>query len=126
MATLVDPSALEAVFQVDDDDKVIAHPGEPIVNIDAVAARRKVNGYIGREISMMMGGAPAALVYSKGRLVWRVPIIFTTPFDGQLGVVGVVDVDTKTTELIIPPNLEETLHANANALLKNTPRDPRR
>ena len=88
MSTILDPSMIEPVFQGDDDDKIIARPGEPIVNIDAVAARRKVNGYIGREISMMMGGTEPALVYSEGRLVWRVPIIFTTPFHGQLGVVG--------------------------------------
>jgi hypothetical protein len=73
---------------------------------------------------MMMGGIAAALVYSAGRLVWRVPIIFTTPFRGQLGVVGVVDVDVRTSELLIPPNLEETLRANANALFKDSPHSP--
>jgi hypothetical protein len=92
--------------------------------IDAVAARRKVSGYIGREVSVMMGGTAPALVYSEGRLVWRVPIIFTTPFEGQLGVVGVVDVDIRTCELLIPPNLEDTLHANADALLKNSSYSP--
>jgi hypothetical protein len=69
----------------------------------------------------MMGGTTPALVYSEGRLVWRVPIIFTTPFEGQLGVVGVVDVDVRTCELLIPPNLEETLRSNADALLKDLP-----
>jgi hypothetical protein len=92
--------------------------------IDAVAARRKVNGYIGREISSMMGGTAPALVYSEGRPVWRVPIIFTTPSQGQLGVVGVVDVDARTSTLLIPPNLEDTLHANADALLKNSSYSP--
>ncbi len=125
MPTTVDPTIIDPVFQGDDDDKIIARPGEPIVNIDAVAARRKVNGYIGREISVMMGGIAAALVYSKGRLVWRVPIIFTTPFDGQLGVVGVVDVDAQTSELLIPPYLEETLRANANALLNDSSHSPK-
>lgn len=117
MSSIVDSASIEQVLH-GEDDTVLALPGEPMVNIDAVTARRKVNGYIGLEISTMMGGTAAALVYSKGRLVWRVPIIFTTPFDGQLGVVGVVDVDVRTSELLIPENLEKTLRANANALLK--------
>jgi hypothetical protein len=125
MATTLDPSAIEQVLQRED-DTVIARPGEPIVNIDAVTARRKVSGYIGLEVSTMMGGTEAGLVYTKGRLVWRVPIIFTTPFDGQLGVVGVVDVDARTSELIIPANLEEKLRANADALLKGLPHSPTR
>jgi hypothetical protein len=124
MSSILDPSTIERIFQGDDNAEIIARPGEPIVNIDAVAARRKVNGYIGREISSMMGGAEAALVYSKGRLVWRVPIVFTTPFDGQLGVIGIVDVDARTNRLLIPSNLEETLQANANALLKDSPHSP--
>jgi len=123
MSSMIDPIRIEQVLQ-GKDDTVIALPGEPIVNIDAVTARRKVNGYIGLEVSTMMGGTAAALVYSKGRLVWRVPIIFTTPLDGQLGVVGVVDVDVQTTELLIPPNLEVTLQANADALLKTLPHSP--
>jgi hypothetical protein len=96
----------------------------PMDFIDAVTARRKVSGYIGLEISSMMGGTAPALVYNEGRLVWRVPIIFATPFEGQLGVVGVVDVDARTGTLLIPPDLEETLHANADALLKDLPHSP--
>lgn len=121
MSSIVDPLTIEHIYRSSDDDKIIALPDEPIVNIDAVAARRKASGYVGREISAMMGGTTAALVYSKDRLVWRVPIIFTTPLRGQLGVVGVVDVDARTQELLIPPDLAMTLHANADALLKRTP-----
>jgi hypothetical protein len=125
MPITLDQSTLEQVLQ-NEDDIVIALPGEPIVNIDAVTARRKVNGYIGLEVSTMMGGTEAGLVYTRGRLVWRVPIIFATPFDGQLGVVGVVDVDARTSELIIPANLEEKLRANADALLNSLPHSPTR
>lgn len=124
MSSIVDPGVIEQVLQGDRNDKIIALPGEPIVNIDAVAARRKVNGYLGREISMMMMGTTPALVYSEDRLVWRVPILITSPFRGQLGVIGVVDVDVRTSELIIPLNLEATLHANANAILKDSPYTP--
>lgn len=69
----------------------------------------------------MIGGTEPALVYSEGRLVWRVPIIFTSPFQGQLGVVGILDVDARTSTLIIPPNLDKILQANADAILENPP-----
>ena len=123
MTSITDPSIIEELFH-GNNAQIIALPGEPIVNIDAALARRKVNGYIGHEISTMMGGIEPALVFIEGRLVWRVPIIFTTPFQGQLGVVGAVDVDAKTSELLIPPHLEEMLMANADALLKNSPHSP--
>jgi hypothetical protein len=124
MASIVDVSANQSIFQVHEDDQIIARPGEPIVKIDSSTARRKASGYIGREISMMMGGIEAALVYSNGSLVWRVPVVFTTPSQGQLGIVGVIDVDAHTGELLLPSNLEETLLINANALLKSSPHSP--
>jgi hypothetical protein len=124
MPITLDPSTLEQVLQ-GEDDTVIALPGESIVNIDAITARRKVTSYIGREINLMMGGTEAALVYSKGRLVWRVPVILTSPFRGQIGVVGVVDVDARTGELLLPKNLEATLRTNAHALLEDSPHSPK-
>ena len=124
MSSIVDSASIEQVLH-GEDDTVLALPGEPIVNIDAVTARRKVTSYIGREINLMMGGTEAALVYSKGRLVWRVPVILTSPFRGQLGVVGVVDVDTRTGELLLPANLETTLRTAAHALLEDSPNPPK-
>jgi hypothetical protein len=121
MSTVLNPLTIEHVLQGSANDIIIAQPGEPIVNVTAFTARQKVNGYIGREISSMMGGSEPGLVYTKGRLVWRVPILFTSPFQGQLGVVGVVDVDARTGVLLIPPNLEELLQANAHAILKDHP-----
>jgi hypothetical protein len=92
--------------------------------IDAVTARRKANGYIGREISVVMGGRETTLVSVDGRPVWRVTIILTAPSYGQIGVVGTLDVDAHTGELLIPPDLEETIIANANLLLKELPEAP--
>lgn len=123
MATTLDPSVLEEALR-GEDDTVIARPGEPIVNIDAATARRRVTSYIGREINLMMGGREAGLVYSKGRLVWRVPVIYTSPQRGQLGVVGIVDLDARTGELLINANLEATLRNNAHALLENPSHSP--
>ena len=64
---------MEKVLHLRENDTVIiAQSGEPIVNITARDARRKVNAYVGGEISLMMHGIDPALVYSEGRLVWRV------------------------------------------------------
>lgn len=65
----------------------------------------------------MMGGATPALVFSKGRLLWRVPIVMTTPSAGILGVVGTIDVDARTGQFLIPSNLEAQVIARAQALL---------
>ncbi len=99
------------------DDFLIAQPGEPIVNITPFTARQKVSGYVGYHISYLMGGDEPALVFSKGRLVWRVPIIFTRPHEGVLGVVGQIDVDTRTGRLIVPQDLAAQVEANAEQLL---------
>jgi hypothetical protein len=103
------------------DDVLIAEPGEPIVNVTAFSARQKVSGYVGREISFMMGGGEPALVYSRQRLVWRVPILLTTPKDGIVGVVGVVDVDARTSQLLLPSDLKAAVEANAQALIARSP-----
>ena len=117
MSLTVDPAVIEQVLQGDRNDKIIALPGEPIVNITARDARRKVNGYVGGEISLMMHGIEPALVHSEGHLVWRVPIELATPIDGHIGFVGSLDVDARTSDLLIPPHFVEEIEANARALL---------
>jgi hypothetical protein len=121
MASILDLSANQAVFQIHEDDQIIARPGEPIVNVTARDARRKVNGYIGKEISLMMIGLEPALVFSEARLVWRVPIALATPTRGPFGLIGVLDVDTRTNDLIIPPHFVEEIKTNARSLLASSP-----
>jgi len=99
------------------DDFLIAQPGEPIVNITPFTARQKVSGYVGYNISHMMGGDEPSLVFSKGRLIWRVPIIFTRPHEGILGIVGQIDVDARTGRLIVTPDLAKQVQANAEQIL---------
>ena len=38
------------------DEYIIAQPGAPIVNITAFTARQKASGYVGDQISHLMGG----------------------------------------------------------------------
>jgi hypothetical protein len=115
-------ATLEQLLQLGADNTfVIAQPGEPIVNISDRDARRKVNGYVGGEITLMMIGLVPALVHSEGRLVWRVPISLATPKCGHLGFVGALDVDARTGELFIPANFAEEVQANARAILIDSP-----
>jgi hypothetical protein len=67
------------------DEFVIARPGEPIVNITGFTARQKASGYVGDRISHMMGGDEPTLMLVEQRLVWRVPIILTSPSAGPPG-----------------------------------------
>ena len=95
---------------------LIAHPGEPIVSVPAADARREVNGYVGQHISHMMGSVDPALVYANNGLVWRVPIVLTTPRRGQLGVVGILDVDAHSGDLLIPENFSQTIQNRAKRI----------
>lgn len=99
------------------DDFLIAQPGEPIVNITPFTARQKVNTYVGEHVSHMMGSDEPALRYSRGRLIWRVPVILTSPFKGTLGIVGYLDVDARTGRLLAPANFIEEVEANARTLV---------
>lgn len=117
-------ATIEQVLQVREDDMIIAQPGEPIVNVSAHDARRKVNGFVTAEISLLMRGLDPALVYSKGRVVWRVAIEFATPKRGHVGYIGALDVDARSGDLLIPTNFVEEIEANARALLKNSPHPP--
>lgn len=99
------------------DEYIIAQPGEPIVNITAFTARQKASGYVGDQISHLMGGGAPTLILARGRLVWRVPIIFTRPSQGIIGTVGELDVDARTGRLIVPPHFVEQAQVRAKALI---------
>ncbi|VAW40722.1 hypothetical protein MNBD_CHLOROFLEXI01-4321 [hydrothermal vent metagenome] len=99
------------------DEYVIAHPGQPIVNITAYTARQKVSGYIGDQISHLMGGGEPALVLVDDRLTWRVPIILTNPSQGIVGTVGSLDVNARTGSLIVPSNLKKQVEARAKEII---------
>ncbi|NCF64498.1 MAG: hypothetical protein GWP61_00900 [Chloroflexi bacterium] len=99
------------------DEHLIAAAGEPIVNITAYTARQKASGYVGGHISHMMGGGEPSLVLSRNRLVWRVPILLTSPSHGTLGVVGNLDVDARTGQLLASPDFADQVKAYAQTLV---------
>ena len=100
---------------------VIANPSEPPLNVTAFTARQKVSGYVSASISHMMGGDEPALLFSNQRLVWRVPIVLTSPTRGRLGFVGSLDIDARSGHLLILPSFTSTIQSNAKALLERLP-----
>jgi hypothetical protein len=91
--------------------------GEAALLVNAGRARQLASGYVGAMISHMMGGDEPALLWSRHRLVWRVPIVLTSPAQGVLGVVAALDVDARTGQLMIPADFLEQVTRNAQTLL---------
>ncbi len=98
---------------------LIASPGEPIINVTAFTARQKVSGYVGGHVSHLLIGGEPSLIFSQKRLVWRVPIVLTTPRRGRLGEVGHLDMDARTGQLLMSPDFSEQIKQHAQALAEN-------
>lgn len=99
----------------------IAAPGEPIVNITAYTARQQASGYVGSEISHLMGGGDPALLLTQGRVVWRVPILLSSPRRGILGQLAHLDIDARTGQMFVPPDFISQIETHAQALLDSSP-----
>jgi hypothetical protein len=112
------------VYQREQGETLIAAPGEPALNITAYTAAQKVSGYVAGKISHLMRGETPALVFSQGRLVWRVPIVLATPIRGPLGVVGTLDVDARTGQLLVNSTLTMQVESRAQALIAGSPSSP--
>lgn len=100
---------------------IIAAPGEPIVNITAYTARQQASGYVGSHVSHLMGGGDPTLLLTQGRIVWRVPILLSSPRRGILGQVAHLDIDARTGQMLIPPDFISQIETHAQALLDSSP-----
>lgn len=92
------------------DIKVVAD-----VNISAYAARQRVDDFVVSDISYMMHAGDAELVLAE-RICWRVPIILSLTSQGDVGKVGVIDVDVETGQMHVTPQLIAEMNAHAEAL----------
>ncbi len=113
-ATLMEKTTQEGEY-------ILARPGEPVFNITAFTARQKVSGYVGDQISHLMGGDEPTLLWAKNRVVWRVPILLTVPSRGVVGTVGYLDVDARTGQLLISKDFVKQVEKHAEALTSNSP-----
>ena len=89
------------------------------INYTAVAARRRVSGYVASNVSVLMGGEDPTLVLAD-RIVWRVPVVLTMPGHGVLGRVGEIDVDVETGEILVTEALLIGIKDHAKRLAAGT------
>lgn len=89
------------------------------MNITPVVARRKVNVLMLEKVgNLLHGGSPA--LFLKDRIYWRVPVILSTPSQGQVGQVGDIDVDAETGEMMMDNRLLEDIAEHARRLLASS------
>lgn len=85
------------------------------LNLSAFAARQKVNGFILSDISYMMHAGEPTLVVSDS-IYWRVPVVLSLTSHGDVGDVGMIDVNAETGQMLISPNLVAEVSARAEGL----------
>ena len=74
------------------------------IKVTAAQAQRKVDRWLLEFVSVIMGADPPTLVVGE-RAVWRVPAHISFPNVGHAGVVGTVEVDVETGDML--DNTEE-------------------
>ena len=85
------------------------------VNVTAFSARQKVTGFVVDQISTNMHGLEPSLIVGQ-RLAWRVPIVLSIPPRGDLGIVGEIDVDVETGEILYTRALITEIKQHAREL----------
>ncbi len=84
--------------------------------VSADSARRRVSTFVGEEIADLLYGERPDLVWQERGVSWRVPVVLSSRALGRIGVVGAIDVDVKTGELIVSADLIQALEENAQRL----------
>ena len=91
------------------------------INISADEAQHRVTQFVHRKISSQMHGEAPTLTLG-GRTCWRVPIHLTFPSFGDVGRVGIIDVDVESGELQIDTTIIQEIERHAeNIALRITP-----
>lgn len=96
------------MFQIAYDYDTPWPEGEPLkieghfaqeIKISPTAARRKANGFLARHITMMVSaGQPTLILETPPR--WRVPATLRLPSLGEVSILGTVDIDAQSGEVI--------------------------
>lgn len=94
------------------------------VNVTAFSAQQKVTGFVIDQISTNMHAVLPTLIMGE-RIFWRVPIMLSLPPIGDMGEVGVIDVDVESGQLQITPTLIEEIERHAEFLVASTASSPK-
>ena len=83
------------------------------INVTAEEARRKVGVFAGNKIADLLSGDTPGLGWQQNTAYWRVPVALHSRSMGRIGIVGAVDVDVESGELLITDQLIEEIEENA-------------
>lgn len=86
------------------------------LNITAEDARRRVNRHIVAELGTGLIARDPNLVVDDDKVFWRVPIALSLPTLGDLGLVGSVDVDAQTGDLLLSSEAQAAMIQHAERL----------
>ena len=87
------------------------------VNVTAFSAQRKVSKLVLDQISHLLFGDAPSLVLSD-RALWRVPVRLAFPTTGPVGIVGEIDVDIQTGEVLVSETVLQEIEARAADLAR--------
>ncbi|MBI3959966.1 MAG: hypothetical protein HY328_14230 [Chloroflexi bacterium] len=100
-------------------------PATPEIRISAVRARQLVGIYMGNYVGLFLHGQTLdELVVREDRVYWRVPVILSRGRQGRIGIVGAVDVDADTGELMLDDLLIAEIKENARNLTTRQALEP--
>lgn len=86
------------------------------LQISAQEARRLVNHRIVPEIGTGLVAGEPDLTVSESGVIWRVPLLLSLPRLGELGQVGIVDVDALTGNILENSKAQERMIQHARRL----------
>lgn len=89
------------------------------IHTTSVLARRNVSTYVTHYIADLLHGDTPNLVWREQGVFWRVPVVLSSPSKGRIGVVGSIDVDVQTGDLLITDELIRTIEVEAERLATN-------
>ena len=88
-----------------------------VVHINAdilspLSARRRANGWLLDNVGNLLHSESPQLV-AGDRILWRVQVVLTSPSRGSVGVIGALDLDAITGEVIADGAIIDLLHQHA-------------
>lgn len=88
------------------------------IKVNANAARRKANTHLLTNVTnLSYAGRQPGLVLGE-RLVWRFPAMLALPSYGEIGPIGILDVDTTTGEILsLSPTAISQMRKRAHVLV---------
>ena len=86
------------------------------LNVNAEQARNLVNRQVVVELGTGLIAREAELMIAGDQIAWRVPVALSLPEMGDLGQVGLIEVDARTGDILTGPEIQEKIIKHASLL----------